>query len=130
MERVTKNFTLEELTKGETFPEKVLVRLRGLIINVLQPVRDHFKAAVIISSGARTVAHNQAIGGAALSQHLFGEAADIKVKGVSDLDVFAFIRDNLEFDQLIYEIKGNTTWIHVSYVANRQMAIKLDVTAS
>ena len=55
---------------------------RDLII-LLQQIRNHFNAPVIINSGYRCKAHNKAVGGAAVSQHLKGKAADIVVKGVA-----------------------------------------------
>lgn len=53
------------------------------LVTVLQKIRTHFGKAVTINSGFRTATHNKAVGGAAYSQHLFGMAADIVVKGIS-----------------------------------------------
>ena len=57
------------------------------LVTVLQQIRDHFKAPVTINSGYRTEAKNKAVGGAAYSQHKYGTAADITVKGVAPKDV-------------------------------------------
>ena len=57
------------------------------LVTVLQQIRDHFKAPVTINSGYRTEAKNKAVGGAAYSQHKYGTAADIVVKGVAPKDV-------------------------------------------
>ena len=57
------------------------------LVTVLQQIRDHFKAPVTINSGYRTEAKNKAVGGAAYSQHKYGMAADITVKGVAPKDV-------------------------------------------
>ena len=51
-------------------------------MQVLQAIRDHFGAPVVITSGYRTAAHNKAVGGAVYSQHQYGRAADIRVSGV------------------------------------------------
>ena len=51
-------------------------------MQVLQAIRDHFGAPVVITSGYRTAAHNRAVGGAVYSQHQYGRAADIRVSGV------------------------------------------------
>lgn len=60
------------------------------LVEVLQKIRDHFKAAVTISSGYRTPAYNKKVDGATYSQHQYGTAADIKVKGVSPKTVALF----------------------------------------
>ena len=52
------------------------------LVQVLQAIRDHFGAPVVITSGYRTAAHNRAVGGAVYSQHQYGRAADIRVSGV------------------------------------------------
>ena len=60
------------------------------LVTVLQQIRDHFKAPVTINSGYRTEAKNKTVGGAAYSQHKYGTAADITVKGVAPKDVAAY----------------------------------------
>lgn len=59
------------------------------LVTVLQKIRDHFKAAVTINSGYRTADYNKKVG-ATYSQHQYGTAADIKVKGVSPKTVAAY----------------------------------------
>ena len=53
------------------------------LVNVLQKIRTHFGKSVTITSAYRTPTHNKAVGGQAYSQHLYGRAADIKVKGIA-----------------------------------------------
>jgi zinc D-Ala-D-Ala carboxypeptidase len=126
--QLSPNFTLAELTKSQTATRlgmnntptpEVITNLRALCINVLEPIRAHFKAPVIISSGYRCKALNNAVGGSKTSQHMTGKAADIEVYGKSNWDVLDFIEKNLVFDQLIQEfMKVNnptTGWVHVSY---------------
>ena len=60
------------------------------LVEILQEIRSHFGRAVTINSGFRTAAKNKSVGGAANSQHLYGMAADITVKGVSPSRVAAF----------------------------------------
>ncbi len=60
------------------------------LVELLQKIRDHFGKAVVINSGFRTARHNKSCGGAAYSQHLYGTAADITVKGVKPADVAAY----------------------------------------
>ena len=60
------------------------------LVEVLQKIRDNFKSPVTINSAYRTPGKNKAVGGAAYSQHLYGTAADIQVKGIAPKDVYAF----------------------------------------
>jgi hypothetical protein len=125
--KLTKNFSLEEMTKSQTAlrkgidntptPDKI-EPLTMLCESVLQPVRDHFDRPVTITSGYRSPELCVAIGSKITSQHTKGQAADFEVPGVSNMVVAEWIRDNLEFDQLILECYtgGNTGWIHCSYV--------------
>lgn len=132
---LTDNFTLEELTYSATAnaynisnkPNKEQIEnLKKLAINILQPIRDKF-GVVRLSSGFRSTKLNRKIGGKSNSQHMTGQAADIgEVKGAKLKDVFKYIKDNLDYDQLLYEIAGGVIWIHVSYVdkdKNRHQAI-------
>ena len=60
------------------------------LVSVLQKIRTHFGKAVTITSAYRTPSKNKACGGTTYSQHLYGTAADIKVKGVSPKKVAAY----------------------------------------
>ena len=60
------------------------------LVEILQKIREHFGKSVTVNSGYRTVTYNQKVDGAAYSQHLYGKAADIKVKGVSPKTVAAY----------------------------------------
>jgi zinc D-Ala-D-Ala carboxypeptidase len=125
--KLTKNFSLEEMTKSQTALRKGLdnapsphhiVHLELLCEHVLQPIRDHFDRPVTITSGYRSPELCAAIGSKITSQHTKGQAADFEIPGVSNMEVAEYIRDNLDFDQLILECYtgGNTGWIHCSYV--------------
>lgn len=61
------------------------------LIVVLDKLREHFDKPVVITSGTRCTAHNKAVGGAKASQHLYGTAADIKVKDVSPVEVHKYL---------------------------------------
>lgn len=128
MTQLTKNFSLQELTKSETAlrlnipnrPGKVaLANLTLLAEKVLQPTRDHFKKAVKVNSGYRSPAVNTAIGGAVNSDHMRGMAADIEIPGLPNAELAFWIRDNLKFTQLILEFYTpgvpDSGWVHVSY---------------
>ena len=89
---------------------------------VFEPVREHFGFPIHISSGYRSVELNRLIKGSSSSQHCKGQAIDIDMdnstNGVTNADVFNYIKDNLPFDQLIWEFgnEDNPDWVHVSYV--------------
>lgn len=139
--KLSKNFTLNEFTRSVSaerkgiqnhacLTEKNLANLKALCRNVLQPLRDHFKEPVCISSGFRCVALNVVVGGARKSQHMYGEAADIySPKGANRTrEWYMWMVDNLVFDQLIWEVRPNSKWIHVSYKStgpNRQQVLTL-----
>jgi hypothetical protein len=90
---------------------------------VLEPIRSHYDLPVIITSGFRSPEVNHAAGGAADSQHLNGEAADIHIPGVKNADLWTYIKNFLTFDQVIAErLKeddGAAGWVHVSFRVNR-----------
>ena len=125
--RISKNFTLEELTASATAKAKGIrnepgqtdiVNLCGLVHNVLQPLRKWWGKEVKIGSGYRSLALNRAVGGVANSQHMKGEAADLCIDGGMEKARawFQFIKQHCEFDQLIMEHNSKGTyWVHVSY---------------
>lgn len=87
--------------------------------NVFQPIREHFGVPIYVSSFFRSEALNKAIRGSSSSTHMKGEAMDLDadVYGkVSNADIFHYIKDNLEVDQLIWEFgtDQNPAWVHVS----------------
>ena len=98
---------------------------------VLEPVRANFKRPVNVSSGYRSPAVNAMVGGSKTSDHCNGEAADIEIFGVSNYDLAVWIRDNLEYKQLILEFytpgEPSSGWVHVSYSKNNN--IKKTMTA-
>ena len=126
---LTKNFTLEELTKSETAlrfdldnapNDEQLANLVALCECILQPVRDHFGKGVKINSGLRTPEVNAKVGGSKTSDHCKGMAADIEIPGVANADLAQFIVDSgMEFRQLILEFYTpgipDSGWVHVSY---------------
>lgn len=128
--KLSKNLDLGELTRSEsakragisnTPTAEHIENMKKLATNIFQPIRDHFGVPIFISSGYRSRQLNSRIGGSATSQHSSGEAIDIDMdgssNGVTNKEVFDFIKDNLEFDQLIWEFgtKNNPDWVHVSY---------------
>ena len=108
--------------KNEPSPDEraTIVRNINLLVdNVLDPVRDKFGIPVIITSGYRCPQVNRLVGGVDNSQHMSGCAADFHVMGFTPSmmhEVFLYIFNTLEYDQLIYYRSKN--FIHVSYVEN------------
>jgi zinc D-Ala-D-Ala carboxypeptidase len=129
--RLSPHFRLNELTKSDTalrlgianIPNaEAVANLKALCEHVLEPIRNAFNIPFAPNSGYRGPELNRAIGGAPTSQHMSGHAADIEIPGVRNDVLAQWIRDNLEFDQLILEFytPGDPTsgWVHVSYKAN------------
>lgn len=93
-----------------------LANLKLLAENIFEPIREHFGRPIFISSGYRSAALNKATPGASTtSQHSKGEALDIDMDGteISNKQVFEFIKNNLNFDQMINEF--DYSWVHVSF---------------
>lgn len=130
--QLSKNLSLAEMIRSESAKrngisnmptEEHLANMKKLAINVFQPIREHFKAPIHISSGYRSLELNKAIKGASkTSQHALGQAIDIDMDGtkITNKKVFDYIKDNLEFDQLIFEFgtDSNPAWVHVSFNPN------------
>ena len=133
--RISKNFTLAELTKSNTAtrlgisntPDKEGIhKLRLLATELLQPLRNAV-GALRVTSGYRSESLNKAIGGSNNSQHTKCEAVDlqfVKRGKMDNMKIFdAIINHALEFDQLILEFGGatadkdsdNPDWIHLSW---------------
>ncbi len=137
--QLSKSFHLSEFVKSQTAqrrgldntpPAEAISKLTDLCINVLQPLRDYFARPVVISSGYRSQEVNRAVGGSRTSQHCKGQAADLEVPGISNVEIARWIQHHLNYDQLILEFytpgQPNSGWVHVSW---RQNYRKQDLTA-
>ena len=126
--QLSKNLALAEVIRSETAKRKGISNMptpqhienfKKLAENVFQPIREHFGVPIHISSGYRSKALNTAVGGSLSSQHCSGEAIDIDMDGTSitNKQIFDFIKENLNFDQMIWEFGTDTNpdWVHVSY---------------
>jgi zinc D-Ala-D-Ala carboxypeptidase len=126
--KLSANFELAELIKSQVAERKGIPNnpspdqidnLKSLCINVLQPIRSEFDKPVIISSGFRSSELCIAIGSKPTSQHAEGKAADLEIPGVDNMELAMWIKNNLNFDQLILEFykdgEPNSGWIHVSW---------------
>ena len=130
--QLSKNFNLLELTQSQTAARKGIDNtpspehqrnLKSLCARILQPIRDHFGKVVSVSSGYRSEALCIAIGSKITSQHAKGQAADFEIYGLSNQELANWIRENLDYDQLILEYwtpeSPNNGWIHCSYSLER-----------
>ena len=138
--QLSKHFTLEEMEKSQTATRKGIKNKAGsgeiknlgdLCYEILEPVRVKFDKPVTITSGYRSPELSEAIGSKSTSQHCLGEAVDLEVIGVSNLQVALWIENNVDFDQLILEFytgEANSGWIHVSYKdgSNRKQVLTFD----
>ena len=131
---LSRNFTLQELTKSDTAIRMgidnnpnadQIEKLKALCENILQPVRDHF-GRVKVTSGFRSSELCLAIGSSVNSQHAKAEACDFECIGVDNAELFDWIKSNLEPDQLILEFytpgEPNSGWIHCSWVSEGRRA--------
>ena len=122
------NLTLAEATSSATALRKGiankptqqhLLNLKEVALHIFQPCRNHFGKPLRVTSGYRSEALNEAIGGSKKSQHSKGEALDMQsTKGYTNKELFIYIKDNLTFDQLIGEFPDNVweyAWVHCSY---------------
>ena len=130
MGTISKNFSYREFEKSSTADHygicnvirtvEVRDAVRALTLNVLQPLRDELGLPVVISSGYRCPELNRIVDGAASSQHIKGEAADIHVNlpdgsRMSPVEVARrIVAKQLPFDQLILY----PTFVHVSHKLN------------
>ncbi len=139
--KISTHLNLAEVTRSDsakrhgidnTPTAEHLENFKLLAEKIFEPIRLHFKEPIFISSGYRSKALNDFIGGSASSQHCKGQAIDIDMDGskggVTNKMIFDFIVSRLDFDQLIWEFGTDTNpdWVHVSYVktGNRKQKLK------
>ena len=129
--KLSKNLTLAECLrsntakrlgiKNEPHDDWVVENLKAVAENIFQPCREHFGVPIYVSSGYRSPELNSAIKGSSRSQHMEGRALDLDADvfgGATNCDLFHYIKDHLEFDQLIWEFgtDDDPNWVHVSFV--------------
>jgi zinc D-Ala-D-Ala carboxypeptidase len=141
MMKVSENFYLSEVIKSglaqrlkidNTLPPTLLSNAKGVAENILEPIRGHFKLPYSPQSWYRCPALNKAAGGSPRSEHMEGCAVDIELPGISNLQLARYIRDNLEFNQLILEFYHDNDpysgWVHVSWNSrnNKREVLRYD----
>ena len=140
--RLSKHFTLEEMTKSMTAARRgidntpgagEIKNLENVCYEILEPVRAKFDKPITITSGYRSEALCEAIGSKKTSQHAKGQAVDFEIMGIPNIKVAYWLINNVDFDQCILEYykpdDGQAGWIHVSYNgkgANRKQVLTFD----
>lgn len=83
---------------------------------VFEPLREWVGNPIKVNSMFRSEELNTALRGSHTSSHLQGKAMDItSIDGKTNLEMFHYIKNNLDFDQLIWEYGTEPRWLHVSY---------------
>mgnify|MGYP003108939639 FL=1 len=108
-----------------------ILNMIAIAEDIFEPLRKWVGGPIKINSFFRGEPVNTAIGGSKYSQHMKGQAMDIDdtFGHKTNSEMYHYIKDNLDFDQLIWEFgdENNPNWIHVSYVTHRKNRKKLTV---
>ena len=139
-DRISKHLSLKEATKSNTATrleikneprELDLVRMIEIAEKVFEPLREWVGGPIKVNSFYRSPELNSAIGGSKNSQHCIGCALDIDdtFGHKTNAQMFDYIKNNLDYDQIIWEFGDDTNpdWVHVSYIsedANRRRLLK------
>lgn len=126
MENISEHISYAEAIKSQaairakidnTPNEAQLSAMKLVAENCFEPLRKYHGKAIAITSFFRNEKLNKLIGGASNSQHMTGEAIDIDAdifnNGITNKHIFDWLKDNVEFDQLINE--NDYSWVHISY---------------
>ena len=140
MEKISEHISYKEAVRSSTAKrlgientptEFDLKRMKSISKNVFEPIRTAANGPIRINSFFRSKELNKAVGGSGTSQHCKGEAFDLddSYGHMSNANMYKFIKDNLSFDQMIWEFGDdeNPDLVHVSYVSedkNRNRCLK------
>tara|TARA_R110000764_G_scaffold43738_1_gene98394 strand:- start:68 stop:514 length:447 start_codon:yes stop_codon:yes gene_type:complete len=125
-EGINSNYAKEHKIENKPNDEQ-LENMQLIAEKVFEPLREWVGGPIKVNSFFRSEKLNTGIKGSLTSQHLKGQAIDLTTMGLkTNLEIFNYIKDNLDFDQVIWEYgRKNPVWIHVSYKAknNRKQAL-------
>jgi D-alanyl-D-alanine dipeptidase len=139
MENISEHISYSEAIYSPTAVEKnidntptaeQLESMKYVANNIFERVRKNFGKPIRINSFFRSYKANKAVGGSLTSQHCKGEAIDVTgvPYGVKNSEIFHYIKDNLDFDQLIWEFgdSNEPSWVHfsLSMKGNNRQVIK------
>jgi len=142
MSRISQHISYREAVRSNTAkrygiknePNSLeLNNMKRVATKVFEPMRKHFGVPIYISSFFRSWKLNKKVGGSRTSDHPEGKAIDVDdvLGGVTNAEMFYYILDNLDFDQLIWEYGDvhNPSWVHFSYdnpFRNRKQALRAE----
>ncbi len=140
MEKISKHISYKEGVYSRTAQrlginnnpsQYELTNMQVVAENIFEPLREWVNGPIAINSFYRSADLNKAIGGSSKSQHCQGRAMDIDdtFGHKTNAEMYCWIKDNLDFDQMIWEFgtDENPNWVHVSYVSedtNRNRCLK------
>ena len=140
MERISEHISYKEAIKSNTAlrlnldnnPDAYqITNMVGVAHNIFEPLRQYVGGPIKINSFFRSEELNRAIGGSSRSQHCEGRAIDLDdtFGHKTNAEMFHYIKENLNFDQMIWEFGDdeNPAWVHVSYVSedeNRKRCLR------
>jgi uncharacterized protein YcbK (DUF882 family) len=113
--QITKNFNMSEMEFFDTVPPQLVANATELLNN-LQVIRDACGKSIKIISGYRSPERNKEVGGATMSQHMFGNAADIQIAGMLPQDMYNLVEKLIKDGKVkegglgVYPREGG--WIH------------------
>ena len=138
MKKISKHISYKEATNSETAKRKQIANkpkaehienMELLAEKVFEPLREWVEAPIQVNSMFRSKELNSVLKGSLNSSHLTGNAMDItSMGGKTNLEMFHYIKDNLDFDQLIWEFGAEPKWLHVSYVNEKDNRKQVLVT--
>ena len=140
MENISKHITYAEAIHSNTAKRKCIdntpnptqvENMKILAEKVFEPLREWVGRPIKVNSFFRSAELNEAIGGSKTSQHCKGQAIDVDdvYGGKTNAEMYTWIKENLNFDQMIWEFGTdmNQNWVHISYVSeedNRNRCLK------
>ena len=133
MERISKHVSYKEGVRSNTAtrlsldntPDSYQLSNMGILTdNIFEPLRKWVGGPIKINSFFRCENLNKAIGGSSRSQHCQGRAIDLDdtFGHKTNAEMFQYIKENLNYDQIIWEFGDDTNpdWVHVSYVSDNE----------
>lgn len=133
MKKISEHISYKEAVRSDTADRLNIINIPGeteldnmstISEKIFEPLRSHVGGPIRINSFFRSVELNKAIGGSSTSQHCKGQAFDLddSYGCMSNAEMYKFVKDNLDFDQMIWEFGDdeNPNWIHISYVSQKK----------